>query len=244
MIGKAAHQETEKLLVSTADVFAILLTLAPLLVNPRTANKISETKNAGMVVHIMFLMCAKRSEPATAEAKLVESDSGDILSPKTAPEMMAPAVNAGLIPRVVPIPKRASPTVETVVNPLPMASPTSEQTRNTEGTKNWALIRWKPKTISDGIIPALIQTAIKLPMRRKIKIGTMAVEIPSVIPAVISFQETLRKASQAISRPITVSTGTCGERPRPITPTPKMTNIIIKIETDSLNPIFFIIDTS
>lgn len=90
------------------------------------------------------------------------------------------------------------------------------------------------------MMPALIQTAIKLPIKRKIKIGTMAVEIPSVIPSVISFQETLRKASQAINKPMTVRTGTCGDRPKPITPTPRITNMMTKIATDSLKLIFFI----
>ena len=139
MIGKAAHQETEKFLVKTAEVLAMLLTETPWLVKPRMAKRINETKKAGIVVHIMFLMWAKRSEPATAEARLVESESGDILSPNTAPEMMAPAVRAGLTPNVDPIPKRANPTVETVVNPLPMAKPTREQTKKTDGTKNCAL---------------------------------------------------------------------------------------------------------
>ena len=233
MIGKAAHHETLKFLVSTADALAMAAMEVPSLVKPRKAKIISERTNAGIVVHIIFLMWAKRSEPATAEAKLVESESGDILSPKTAPEMIAPAVNAGLTPNVAPIPKRARPTVETVVKPLPMAKPTSEQTMKTDGTKNLALIKWKPSTISEGIIPALIQTAIKLPMSRKMKIGTMAVEIPSVMPSVISFHETLRKASQPINKPMTVKTGTWGDRPKPITPTPKMTNIIIKIAIDS-----------
>lgn len=78
----------------------------------------------------------KRSLSATAEARLVESDSGDILSPKIAPEMMAPAVIAGLIPSVLPIPKRAMPTVEMVVKPEPMAKPTIEQTKKTDGRKS------------------------------------------------------------------------------------------------------------
>ena len=72
---------------------------------------------------------------------MVESESGDILSPKTAPEIMAPAVKAGLTPKVDPIPNRAIPTVETVVKPEPMASPTSEQTMKTDGTKKRALIK-------------------------------------------------------------------------------------------------------
>ena len=46
----------------------------------------------GMVVTNMYLICAKRSTPHDDDASTVVSDSGDILSPKYAPEMMAPAV--------------------------------------------------------------------------------------------------------------------------------------------------------
>jgi hypothetical protein len=36
----------------------------------------------GTVVHTMWRMCVKRSVPAIAGARLVVSESGDILSPK------------------------------------------------------------------------------------------------------------------------------------------------------------------
>ena len=50
--------------------------------------------HAGMVVYIMFLMCSNKSMP-TMEAEMpVVSESGDILSPKNAPETIAPAVIA------------------------------------------------------------------------------------------------------------------------------------------------------
>ena len=38
--------------------------------------------NDGIVVYIIYLICVKRSVPATAAARFVVSDSGDILSPK------------------------------------------------------------------------------------------------------------------------------------------------------------------
>lgn len=135
-IGNRAHQLMVKWWVKTAVVVAILpaLTVAPAL--PRMANRIKETKNDGIVDHIMFLMWSKRSLPAIADARLVESDSGDILSPKTAPEIMAPAISGGLMFIAIPIPKRAIPMVEMVVKPLPIDSPTSEQTMKVEGMKN------------------------------------------------------------------------------------------------------------
>ena len=140
MIGRAAQADTEKFLVNTFSTAVILAKEVALLLWPRKKKRTSETKKAGMVDHIMFLIWSKRSLSATAEARLVESDSGDILSPKIAPEMMAPAVIAGLIPSVLPIPKRAMPTVEMVVKPEPMAKPTIEQTKKTDGRKKWTLI--------------------------------------------------------------------------------------------------------
>ena len=94
----------------------------------------------------MFLMWANKSLPAIAAAKFVESDKGDILSPKT--------VKAGEKPIALPIPNRAIPIVEMVVYPLPMAEPTKEQTIKTEGRKKEALISRKPTNIKAGITPA------------------------------------------------------------------------------------------
>lgn len=89
----------------------------------------------------MFLIWANNSLSATADDKLVESDNGDILSPKTAPEMIAPATKARLAFMLAPIPKRAIPTVEIVVKPLPIATPTMAQAIKTDGTKKLPLIK-------------------------------------------------------------------------------------------------------
>ena len=148
-------------------------------IKTKTSN---ETKKAGMVVHIKFLIWANKSVPAIADARLVESDRGEVLSPKIAPDKIAPATKAGLIFIVIPIPKRAIPIVEMVVKALPIETPTKAQTKKTDGTKNLMLINLKPTTIKAGIIPALIQTAIKTPIKIKIKIGINAVLIPTLIP--------------------------------------------------------------
>ena len=140
MIGKAAQKETEKFWRRLLSTAAMPAKEVALLLWPRKKKKSKEPIKAGMVDHIIFLIWSKRSVSATAEARLVESDRGDILSPKTAPEIIAPAVKAGLMPKVLPIPKRAIPTVDTVVKQDPMARPTKEQTRKTEGTKKWLLI--------------------------------------------------------------------------------------------------------
>ena len=98
-------------------------------------NNNNEQKKAGKVDHNIFLICANNSLSATADAKLVESDSGDILSPKTAPEMIAPATNPGLAFIEMPIPNKAIPIVEMVVKPDPIATPIIVQTRKTDGIK-------------------------------------------------------------------------------------------------------------
>src|SRR5699024_11385487 len=48
------------------------------------ANKTSDMKNAGKVVHPIFLICANKSTCNIEEAIFVVSDKGDILSPKKA----------------------------------------------------------------------------------------------------------------------------------------------------------------
>ena len=118
-IGRSAHQEIEKLWFKVAIVLLILVkSMCPLL--PKIVNKIREPKKAGIVDHIIFLMWANNSLSATALDRLVESESGDILSPNTAPETIAPAIKARFWPIDAPIPKKAIPIVEIVVKPEPI----------------------------------------------------------------------------------------------------------------------------
>ena len=51
------------------------------------------------------------------------SDKGDILSPKKAPETIAPAVIAGFKPKAFDRPIKATPKVATVVKLLPIEIP-------------------------------------------------------------------------------------------------------------------------
>lgn len=146
---------------------------------PMIQNKMNETMNDGIVDHIMLVMWSNRSLPAMADARLVESERGDILSPKTAPETMAPANNGKLIPMAEPTANSAKPIVEMVVNPEPMDRPTREQTMKVDGTNHLAEINLKPTTMIEGMIPALIQTAMRAPIKMKMKIGIIAVPIPS-----------------------------------------------------------------
>ena len=65
-------------------------------------------------------------------AMLVVSEMGDILSPKNAPDTTAPATTAGLAPKALPIPIKATPRVAQVVRLLPMATPTIEVSTKAE----------------------------------------------------------------------------------------------------------------
>ena len=62
----------------------------------------------------------------------------------------------------------------------------------------------------------------------------MAVEIPWLIPFMTSSHSKPRICSQKMSKAMTVKTGICGDRPKPMTPQPSMTSIKIRIVTASL----------
>ena len=83
-------------------------------------------------------MCWKIGTPLMEDAMAVVSESGDILSPKYAPDIMAPAVTASEKPWTRPIPRRATPIVAIVVHELPVIRETNAQmtvalTRNSFG---------------------------------------------------------------------------------------------------------------
>lgn len=75
----------------------------------------------------MCQMCSNKVAPAIAGARFVVSDKGDILSPKYAPEIIVPAICGVGIPRPVPTPIKAIPTVPAVVQELPVARETIAQ---------------------------------------------------------------------------------------------------------------------
>ena len=70
------------------------------------------------------------------DARMVVSLRGDILSPKYAPEMMAPAVHASDMPNALPMPSSATPMVATVVHELPDSNDTNEQMMQAVTRKN------------------------------------------------------------------------------------------------------------
>ena len=98
----------------------------------------------GVVVLAMCRMCVNKSVPAIAGARLVVSDKGDILSPKYAPEIMAPAIIPSSKPRALPIPSKATPTVATVVQLLPVAVDTIPLIKQAANKKMVGLNTSKP----------------------------------------------------------------------------------------------------
>ena len=96
-------------------------------VEPKYQNNPNVIKILGTVVHNIYRIWVIKSVPAIAAAKLVVSESGDNLSPKYAPEIIAPAVIACGASSAVPIPISATPTVATVDQELPVATETIEQ---------------------------------------------------------------------------------------------------------------------
>ena len=88
-----------------------------------TEYKIALIMNAGIVVQLMFFICSNKSTLTILAAKFVVSDKGDILSPKKAPETIAPAVSATDASTALAILINATPIVATVVNELPIAVP-------------------------------------------------------------------------------------------------------------------------
>ena len=100
-------------------------TASGLCIRLATRNTTRATLIDGTVVNIIYLMWVKRSVPDDEDASTVVSDRGETLSPKYAPEIIAPAVHPGEKPSAVPIAISATPTVAMVVQELPVIRATA-----------------------------------------------------------------------------------------------------------------------
>ena len=87
---------------------------------PRNKKITKAINRLGPVVQIICLICENRSVPAIAGARFVVSDKGDILSPKYAPDITAPAAILGDKSKPVAIPTKAIPSVPATVHELPI----------------------------------------------------------------------------------------------------------------------------
>ena len=82
--------------------------------------------------------------PAIAGARFVVSLSGDILSPKYAPEITAPAVIPAGILKAIPTATKAIPTVADVVYELPVVKETRVETISVRGKNILGSTMFKP----------------------------------------------------------------------------------------------------
>ena len=98
----------------------------------------------GTVVIIIYLIWSNKFDPATAAAKFVVSLRGDILSPKYAPDITAPATTPTSKPSALPIPINAIPIVADVDQLLPVAMATIALIITHAGRKKDAFIILKP----------------------------------------------------------------------------------------------------
>ena len=92
----------------------------------------------GVVVYIIYLMCLNSGTSAVDDARTVVSLIIETLSPKYAPEIIAPAIQPSSKPKARPIPISATPIVAIVVHDEPVKSDMTAQMmhdagRNIEG---------------------------------------------------------------------------------------------------------------
>ena len=81
----------------------------------------------GTVVSSMYFMCVNIGTRAVDDASTVVSLMSEILSPKYAPDIMAPAIHPSSNPNARPMPIRATPMVATVVHDEPVKSEMTAQ---------------------------------------------------------------------------------------------------------------------
>ena len=89
---------------------------------PAITKTTSAIINDGVVVKSMYLMWVNKGTSAVEDASTVVSLMSEILSPKYAPEMMAPAIQPSLKPNALPIPIKATPMVAMVVHEEPVSN--------------------------------------------------------------------------------------------------------------------------
>src|SRR5699024_318258 len=106
-----------------------------------------------------------------AGAKFVVSLNGDNLSPKYAPDNIAPAVIPKGMFKASAIPIKAIPTVADVVQLLPVANEIIEHIISVEAIKKEGFKISTPYYIIDGIMPLISQVPAKAPTMSKIIIG-------------------------------------------------------------------------
>src|SRR5699024_2268217 len=120
--------------------------------------------------------------------RLVVSDNGDSLSPKIAPEIIAPAVipKGRFISTAIPI--KATPAVADEPQAVPVATETIAVIIKAVTKKYLGSMIKTPQLINIGTVPEYIQVPTMTPTAKIIKIAGMAVFNRVTIPFSISSQ--------------------------------------------------------
>ena len=102
---------------------------------PMNKNTIMAISIDGVVVISIYLICVNSGTSEVEEANTVVSLIIDILSPKYAPEIIAPAIQPSSKPNARPIPIKATPMVAMVVHEEPVSSDIMAQIMHDAGRK-------------------------------------------------------------------------------------------------------------
>ena len=112
---------------------------------PATLYTIRHITNDGTAVYSMCRMWVYSSTSAATEARIVESDKGDILSPKYAPEITAPAMSGSGAPSAVAVPIMATPMVPADPHEVPVKDDIRTVARKAVSARCCGLTRRTPQ---------------------------------------------------------------------------------------------------
>ena len=126
------------------SIAKISTTASGVFVRPAMLKTTMAMKREIDVVVSIYFICENTGTSDVDAAKTVVSLIIDILSPKYAPEIMAPAVQPSLKPIALPMPISATPMVAMVVHDEPVSSDTTAQIMHEAGRKIDGLKIFRP----------------------------------------------------------------------------------------------------
>ena len=144
--GSRLITEIVNSLSSTARAACVSTPALGCALRPMTRKIARLMRSAGPAVQSMLRMCfaVVSPRPTSFGTRIVVSDSGDILSPKYAPQITEPAAAACESPITFAIPTKATPSVPAVVHELPVTMPTSAQITAVATKKMVGFSSWTP----------------------------------------------------------------------------------------------------
>ncbi len=146
------------------------------------------------------------------------SERGESLSPKYAPEIIAPATKPGENPSAVPMPNSATPMVAIVDQELPVDIDITALIRTVANRKIFGFRISKPYTISIGTTPLIIQVPDSAPISSSISIDVIASLILFTINLRILAKETPRNAATPTAVAVAIISANWFGPPRLLSP--------------------------